>query len=57
MVLQRPPARPRIWGYADNVGDLIVVTLETGAQTLFDSAINGELNSEAIKNSIQQFLI
>jgi len=41
MVLQKPPARPRIWGYAANVGDEVVVDLTTGAQTLRVTAANG----------------
>jgi hypothetical protein len=27
MVLQRSPVRPRIWGYADNVGDEVIVEI------------------------------
>lgn len=41
MVLQRPPARPRIWGYAVNVGDLIVVNIPSDSQTQFVNAVQG----------------
>jgi len=41
MVLQGPPARPRIWGYAVNVGDQIIVNLNTGAQTVSVNAVMG----------------
>lgn len=34
MVLQRPPARPRIWGYAASVGQQVIVDIPTASQTL-----------------------
>jgi len=45
MVLQRPPARPRIWGYAVNVGDAIVIELVTGSQKWTVSAVSGKIKS------------
>jgi len=41
MVLQRPPARPRIWGYASAVGLQIIVNLNPGAQTVFVNSVMG----------------
>ena len=31
MVLQRAPARARVWGYGFNVGDTVTVSLDGGA--------------------------
>jgi hypothetical protein len=41
MVLQRSPARPRIWGYADNVGDEIVVEI-VDVETVRTTAVMGK---------------
>jgi sialate O-acetylesterase len=41
MVLQRPPARPRIWGYAPNVGTQVILTLNTADQIVFVNAVDG----------------
>jgi len=51
MVLQRPPARPRIWGYAGNVGDLVVVNIDTAQQTQFTNAVDGRQITEIINYS------
>jgi sialate O-acetylesterase len=39
MVLQRPPARPRIWGFGSSVGEQIVVSLDTGTQTVITNSV------------------
>jgi sialate O-acetylesterase len=39
MVLQRPPARPRIWGFGSTVGEQIVVNLDTGTQTVITNSV------------------
>jgi len=42
MVLQGPPARPRIWGYAPAVGAQVILNLNTGTpQTVVVNAANG----------------
>jgi len=40
-VLQRPPARPRIWGYAATVGQQVIVNLNSGAQTVITDSVMG----------------
>jgi len=39
MVLQRPPARPRIWGFGSVVGEQVIVNLNTGAQTVVTNSV------------------
>jgi len=41
MVLQRAPARPRIWGYADNIGDTVEVAI-VGRETVTATATLGK---------------
>jgi sialate O-acetylesterase len=41
MVLQRAPARPRIWGYAPAVGQDVIINLNSGAQTVFVTSYAG----------------
>ena len=41
MVLQRAPARPRVWGYADNIGDTVQVAI-VGRETVTATATLGK---------------
>lgn len=41
MVLQQSPVRPRIWGYADSVGDVVVVEI-VDVETVTVTAAMGE---------------
>lgn len=42
MVLQRPPVRPKIWGYAPQVGQDVIVHVDTTSQTHVTTSFMGE---------------
>ena len=50
MVLQRAPAKPRIWGYADMTGNVVAVTI-SGLQTVVANATDGTFHDPQTKFS------